>query len=116
MIILTLLSRYWLVLTAMLLAVISFLSLLPLTELPKVPGTDKTHHVIAYAVLMLPTALRQPCYWLLIGLGFVAYGGVIELVQPYVNRYGEWLDFLANTSGVIIGALFGKWLAKLKSP
>jgi hypothetical protein len=26
---------------------------------------------------------------------------LIEIIQPYVNRYGEWLDFLANTIGVI---------------
>ena len=33
----------------------------------------------------------------------VAYGGLIELVQPYVNRYGEWGDFVANAMGCLIG-------------
>jgi hypothetical protein len=23
---------------------------------------------------------------------------MIELIQPYVNRYGEWLDLAANTA------------------
>jgi VanZ family protein len=38
-------------------------------------------------------------------LFFILCGGLIELIQPYVNRHGEWLDMLANTSGVILGAL-----------
>ena len=35
------------------------------------------------------------------------FGGVIEMIQPYVNRYGEWLDFFANTIGVIFGFFVG---------
>ncbi len=30
----------------------------------------------------------------------------MELIQPYVNRYGEWLDFAANAGGT---ALDGRW-------
>jgi hypothetical protein len=30
---------------------------------------------------------------------------MIELIQPYVNRHADWLDMLANTSGIILGAL-----------
>ncbi len=95
----------WLVFTLFTLTVITVLSLWPLDELPSVPGTDKTHHLLAYAVLMFPTALRKPNRWILFGLVFVAYSGVIELLQPYVNRNGEWLDLLANTTGVICGFL-----------
>jgi len=75
----------------------------PLKQLPIVPGTDKTHHFIAYAALMFPAALKKPKYWKIYGFMFVGYSGLIELIQPFVNRYGEWLDMLANTSGVIIG-------------
>ena len=92
----------------LLLALIAFLSLWPLDELPSVPGTDKTHHIIAYAVLMFPTALNKPNKWKLIGLIFIAYSGVIELLQPYVNRSGEWLDMAANATGIICGLLFAK--------
>jgi len=95
----------WVVLTLATLAAITFLSLWPLAQLPSVPGTDKTHHLIAYAALMFPAALRRPKHWLLIGLAFIAYSGAIELIQPYVNRYGEWLDMLANSSGVVCGVL-----------
>ena len=72
------------------------------------PGSDKTHHLIAYALLMLPTALRKPDKWILLGLFFIAYSGAIELLQPYVNRYGEWMDMLANSAGVICGLIIAE--------
>jgi len=34
------------------------------------------------------------------------------MIQPYVNRYGEWLDFFANTIGVLIGFFSGVILNK----
>jgi len=76
--------------------------------LPAVPGSDKTHHFIAYAALMLPTALRMPKHWLLIGLFFIIWSGAIELIQPYVNRYGEWLDLLANVAGLLSGLIIAR--------
>jgi len=83
------------------------LSLSPLQQLPDVPGSDKTHHVIAYAVLAIPTAIAIPRKVWMIALLYICLGGVIELIQPYVNRYGEWLDFIANMTGVLIGSVFG---------
>ena len=100
-----LIQKYWLVITLILLTSIATLSLWPASYLPSVPGTDKTHHFIAYAALMFPTALKQPKYTLAITFGFIAFSGAIELIQPYVNRYGEWLDLVANTLGVICGWL-----------
>ena len=41
----------------------------------------------------------------MIGLLFIAYSGAIELLQPYVSRYGEWLDMAANTLGIICGLI-----------
>ena len=96
-------SRHWVGLTILSLVGITILSLWPLPHLPTVPGTDKTHHLIAYGVLVFPIALRRPAHWKVWVLIFIIYGGAIELVQPYVNRYGEWLDFAANTLGVCIG-------------
>lgn len=101
-------QKYWLHLTIILLISIATLSLWPVTYLPKVPGTDKTHHFIAYAALMLPTALKQPKNCLIIALAFIAFSGAIELIQPYVNRYGEWLDMAANTLGLICGWLLAR--------
>lgn len=97
------LNRHWLFLSVLLLVAISVLSLWPLAHLPSVPGSDKVHHLFAYAALMFPAALRRPRNWLFIALFFIMWGGCIELLQPYVNRYGEWLDFLANSCGVLLG-------------
>ena len=108
--ILTLIKSYWLALTLFQLAAITLLSLWPFDQLPAVPGSDKTHHLIGYAALMFPTALRQPKHWLLLGLCFIGWSGAIELIQPYVNRYGEWLDLAANSAGVVVGYSVA-WLA-----
>ncbi len=102
---LTFIKANWVVFTLFTLVVITILSLRPLEKLPSVPGTDKTHHLIAYAVLMFPTALRKPNKWILFGFLFIAYSGAIELLQPYVNRYGEWLDMAANATGVFCGLI-----------
>ena len=105
---LTFIKTNWIAFTLFTLTVITALSLWPLEKLPSVPGTDKTHHLIAYAVLMFPTALRKPNKWILFGLLFIAYSGAIELLQPYVNRYGEWLDMAANTTGVVCGLIIAE--------
>ena len=115
---LTLIRKYWIFITLFILTVITVLSLLPLEELPSVPGSDKTHHFIAYAMLMFPTALRKPNYLPAIGLFFIGWSGAIELLQPYVNRYGEFQDLAANITGLVCGLLavqLIKWLLPVNS-
>ncbi|MEH6649951.1 MAG: hypothetical protein V7707_08010 [Motiliproteus sp.] len=111
--VLAVVAHHWLVITLIILAAITVLSLSPLPALPQVPGSDKTHHFIAYAALMFPTAVRRPQYALLITLGFAGWSGAIELIQPYVNRYGEWLDLAANCGGLICGWLLAMLLSRL---
>ena len=100
-----LIKHYWLFITALLLVSIATLSLWPAASLPQVPGSDKTHHFISYGALMLPVALRKPKYLLYIAVSFALFSGAIELIQPYVNRYGEWLDMAANVAGLLCGYL-----------
>lgn len=100
-------STHWRIFSVLTLSIITALSLMPVAELPSVPGTDKTSHIIAYSLLMLPVALHRPKHWLWIGLFFLAWSGAIELAQPYVNRYAEWLDMLANGAGLLCGILIG---------
>ena len=102
---LTFIRTYWIPITLFILTVITALSLWPLKNLPPIPGSDKIQHFIAYAALMFPIALCKPKYWLLIGLFFIGWSGTIELLQPYVNRYGEWMDMAANSIGVVCGLL-----------
>jgi hypothetical protein len=89
------------------------LSLYPVEFLPPVPGGDKTHHLIAYGALMFPTALRKPNYWKLIGLFFICWSGAIELLQPYVNRYREWLDMAANSTDIVCGLLLAELINRV---
>ena len=91
-------------LTLFLALAIGYLSLSPLDDLPKAPGGDKLHHFVAYACLTFPMMFADARQWRRIMLPAIAYGGAIELIQPYVNRYGEWLDFAANSAGCFIGA------------
>ena len=70
-------------------------------------SSDKIDHILGFAVLLLPAALlyRHALYWLLPSV--IAFGGAIELIQPYVNRKGEWGDFLADAIGAILGITIG---------
>ena len=97
-----LIQNHWKLITILLLIVITTLSLSSLPKLPDVLETDKTHHLIAYFFLALPSAVAKPKNYLFLGLCFIAYGGLIEILQPYVNSHGEWLDFLGNMTGVIL--------------
>ena len=95
------------IISAVIAVLIGILSLTPLQSLPEIPGTDKAHHLIAYLVLALPTSLAKVRSIKMLAPLYITYGGVIELIQPYVNRYGEMLDFGVNTLGVVIGSIIG---------
>jgi len=102
---LQLIRKYWIALSILLVAIIASLSLSPLPHLPGVPGSDKTHHFIAYSVLVLPLMLKKPNNWVAVFTLYILLSGAIELIQPYVNRYGEWLDMAANIGGLVCGSL-----------
>ena len=110
---LAIIRNYWITVSLFTLTIITILSLYPLESLPSVPGSDKTHHFIAYGALMFPTALRKPKYWQFIGLFFICWSGAIELLQPFVNRYGEWLDMAANTTGILCGLLLAHFISRI---
>lgn len=80
-----------------------------LTPIPAdfLTGNDKLGHLLGFAALLLPAALlyRHALYWFLPCA--IAFGGAIELIQPYVNRRGEWGDFLADAIGAILGITIG---------
>ena len=110
---LAIIRNYWITASLFTLTIITILSLYPLESLPSVPGSDKTHHFIAYGALMFPTALRKPKHWQFIGLFFICWSGAIELLQPFVNRYGEWLDMAANTTGILCGLLLAHFISRI---
>ena len=93
------------------------LSLMPIPEvkhLEDIPLADKWTHMVMYGTLTLVMWLElrrahTSCgkgRLLLAFVGPIALGGALELAQAYLTTYrsGEWLDFVANTIGVCIGA------------
>ena len=109
-------KRY--IFTAICVIAILILSLFPVPEVPdlnEVPFIDKWTHMVMYAGLMV-------CLWfdwkrnklqpqwgrsLIAWISCTALGGIIELVQPLVNRSGEWMDFYADAAGTLIGWIMG---------
>ena len=108
-------EKHWLIISLITLGGITVLSLIPLNELPETPGSDKTHHIVAYAILAYPTSLKRPEGWKNILIFFAIYGGVIELIQPLVNRHGEWVDLIANTTGLMVGCLIAILTIQVKA-
>jgi len=78
------------------------LSFMPLTSLAQ---QDKALHFSAYFALVLPLMLKQPKYWLVILLGYALLSGAIEILQPYVHHRYDIMDMLANTLGLVSGAM-----------
>lgn len=96
-------ARFWPALTLALLTVVTGLSLVPLAELP-LPGAgqDKLQHLVAYGALAFPVALARPSRWAMMLAGLAAWSGVIELLQPLVNRSASVFDLAANVAGILM--------------
>lgn len=93
--------------TSVLVVIIAILTLAPVSVPSTVPGNDKIHHFIGFAALLIPCAFlyRRALYYIL--PGSILFGGMIELLQPYVNRNGDWADFGADATGALLGAAIG---------
>lgn len=105
---------FWCSLTAL-----SVASLVPVDLLPQQAATiwDKGQHAFGFGWLALVglLAYSQRPWFMLIAL--LVYGGIIELLQVATGwRYGEWLDFLADGIGVLIGATIWLLVRRLGTP
>ena len=103
----------WKIYTYLIFIIITFLSLYPLQEQPSIPGSDKIYHLIAYSALAICVGLRRPSNYVLIIIFFSFYSGLIEIIQPYVNRFREIEDFLFNNLGIFIGLTLGIFINKI---
>ena len=106
---------------------IVILSLIPIPEVPQLENIsllDKWVHMVMYGGLCMVIwweYLRQhrSIHWrrALVGAVLlpVALGGGLELAQKYLTtcRSGEWLDFMANSVGVVLAALVAVILARV---
>jgi len=112
-------------LTLLCLALIVYLSLvidIPETPLDNVALIDKWTHFVMYGgscavmwweYLRCHQRMNWPKMWLYAIIGMMVLGGVIEILQPYVGRSGEWLDFVADAVGVLLGAGIGMMMKKI---
>ena len=81
-----------------------------LTALPEkidVPGTDKWQHLVAFAALVYPITVASRRYWIPVTVFASCLAALIEIIQPYVNRFGDIKDFQADMLGVFLGLLIG---------
>lgn len=85
---------------------IGWFTLRPLPDI-EVGGSDKLHHLVAFGLLTLPVSATRPRWIPGVLLAAIAYGGAIEIVQPYIGRFGEWGDLLADAAGALIGSAAG---------
>jgi VanZ family protein len=108
---------------------LTLLSVIPIqqTFIPDVPFIDKYQHILVYFVASFLCLLyrgakikgpikRNEAFAIVIF--HISYGLVLELVQHYFisGRFGEFLDFLANSLGVLLGMLSYFFIFKRISP
>ncbi|MCD8266928.1 MAG: VanZ family protein [Prevotellaceae bacterium] len=105
-------------LTLLMLAAIAVASLIPIpkTPLQEVPFYDKWAHFLMYALLCLAVwadylrrhkRVRWAAALPLTVVFPVLVSGLLELAQAYLTTYrsGDWLDFAANSVGVLLATL-----------
>jgi len=92
---------------------------IPETPLNNVSLIDKWTHLVMYGTLCAVIwweylrqhrELNARRLFLWAFLAPVAMGGLVELAQAYCtngHRSGDWLDFAANSLGVILGTIIG---------
>ena len=88
-------------------AAITVIALLPGPAAPpRLLGTDKIEHAIAFAVLSLLAGFgwRGLPLWF-VALGLIAHGTLIELVQgsPILQRTTSFADIAADGVGIALG-------------
>ena len=92
-------------------------TLMPLPQAVDILETDKWYYFVAFAALTYPlTVANRRCWFLIIAFG-LSFGALIEIIQPYVNGFGDIADFSADAVGVLIGFLLGVigYFLKLKN-
>jgi hypothetical protein len=103
---------------------LSFTPFFPETPLDDIDFIDKWTHLVMYggttSVIWwehLRNCRKEACrpdfqtlFWVAF-VGMILLGGLVELGQAYctTTRSGEWLDFWADSIGVLLGNLLG-WL------
>ncbi|MCF8211548.1 MAG: VanZ family protein [Rhodoferax sp.] len=109
--------RAWQVALAVLIAAVCYLALSPNPPQSADLGWDKLNHLAAFSALAFAGTLGFPVGALkrtLVLVGVLAVGILIEVVQAFVpGRASEWGDLLADSVGIVVGAVLASVVLKL---
>ena len=101
---------YLAVIWAVLIAVLSLVSLNSISKEINISSNDKFFHFVFYVILTVLLLLykRKTKYNLLIILFVIIYGIIIEILQALLttNREADIYDAIANSLGAITGLVF----------
>jgi hypothetical protein len=102
--------------------ILSFIPFFPETPFDEVQFIDKWTHLVMYGgtcsviwwehLRHSKKEARKPnlraLFWFAL-VGMIILGGLVELGQAHctTTRSGEWLDFFADSIGVLLGNAFG---------
>jgi VanZ family protein len=93
--------------------IVAALTLIPVTlGAAGIAHLDKLAHVLAFAAICAPLAWRYPRHWRTVALVGLAYGGVIEIIQPFTGRSAEWGDLAADGIGAFSGAFLAARMSR----
>lgn len=97
----------------------------PSTGINDIPNIDKVVHICMYlgmSGMLWLEFLRghkndgSPLWhaWMGAFACPILFSGVVELLQEYCTTYrgGDWMDFAANTTGVVLASLIGYFVCK----
>ena len=112
-------------LSILVVAIICYLSFFtpPKTDMEEIPNIDKLVHLCMYGGLTLVLWFEylrrhtEICWRRIVLLGIVfpvLMSGMIEILQATCtsNRSGDWLDFVANCAGVLLGCVFSYYVTR----
>jgi VanZ family protein len=97
------------------LALTTVLLLIPSYKIPKAfDFYDKAQHVLVFVTLTVAGLLAFPKHINTLVFGLICYGGLMEVLQSLLTttRHGEWLDWLTDGVGILVGV--GTYLATRK--
>lgn len=108
--------RLWRIAFWVCLAAVLTLSLMSDVSPSLSTGWDKGNHLLAFAVLALLGRVAYPGRLLLIVVGLLGYGILIELLQSLTGyRVAEFKDLIADALGILLGCLLAAgetWLRR----
>ncbi len=81
---------------------------------PKVitTGWDKSNHALGFAVLMVLGSLAFSVKRVVLLVGLLAFGALIEVLQSFTCcRAADWGDLAADLVGLVVGWGVGRWVA-----